>query len=149
MSLKDLTLEDLAIGQVFESGSVMVTAEDIMRFAGEFDPQPFHTDPEAAKGLFFGGLVASGWHTAALTMRLLVSSLPLAGGLIGAGIDELRWPRPTYPGDILRVRSEVIELRPSKGRPDRGMGKARCTTFNQRGEDVQILVPNLVLMRRV
>ena len=149
MSLKDLTLEDLAIGQVFESSSVMVTAEDIMRFAGEFDPQPFHTDPEAAKGLFFGGLVASGWHTAALTMRLLAGSLPLAGGLIGAGIDELRWPRPTYPGDVLRVRSEVIELRPSKSRPDRGMGKARCTTFNQRGEDVQILVPNLVLMRRV
>src|SRR5271170_7296852 len=108
-----LTLEDLAVGQVFVSGSHTLDASQIKTFAREFDPQPFHTDEEAAKNTFFGGLAASGWHTAAITMRLLVSSISISGGLIGAGGD-LSWPRATRPGDTLHVETEVLEIRPSR-----------------------------------
>ena len=127
------------MGQTFGSGRLRIDEEQIRRFASEFDPQPFHLDDKAARDTIFRGLAASGWHTAALTMRLLVESeLKPAGGLVGAGIDELRWPRPVRPGDELRTESEVLEVRPSKSRPGQGMIKVRTTTLNQNGDAVQI-----------
>jgi acyl dehydratase len=142
-------LEDFAVGQTFGSGRLVVEEARIKTFAAEFDPQPFHIDAEAARQSLFGGLAASGWHTAALTMRLLVESdIKPVGGIIGAGFDELRWPRPVRPGDELRVESEVLEVRPSKSRPEQGMIKVRTTTLNQKGEPVQISVGNLVVPRR-
>lgn len=146
---RDLYLDDLAPGQVYGSGEIGVTEADIVRFAKNFDPQAFHLDAEQAKATFFGGLAASGWHTAALTMRLLVDSdLRLAGGIIGAGMDELRWPKPLRPGDTIRLESEVMEVRPSRSRPSQGLAKVRTTTFNQHGEAVQVLVANLLVVRR-
>ena len=144
-----LYLEDLQVGQRYGSGTVTVTPEGIKAFAGEFDPQPFHLDEEAAKASLFGGLAASGWHTAALTMKLLVGGEFLPhGGLIGAAVDEFRWPRPVRPGDVLRVDSEILEILPSRSRPDRGMVKARIVTSNQAGEPVQTMVVTMVVPRR-
>src|SRR5437773_2968780 len=141
--------EDFTVGQTFGSGRILVEPERIKSFAAEFDPQPFHLDEAAASRSIFGGLAASGWHTAALTMRLLVDSgIDPAGGIIGAGFDELRWPRPVRPGDELRVESEVLEVRPSKSRSDQGLIKVKTTTLNQHGEAVQISVGNLVVPRR-
>ncbi len=141
--------EDFTIGQRFTSGTVTVTAEAIKAFAREFDPQPFHTDEEAAKSSFFGGLVASGWHTAALSMRLIVDSdMRPAGGNIGAGTDGISWPRPVHPGDVLHVEGEVLEARASRSRPELGIVKVRVQTFNQRGEAVQIFIPALMVRRR-
>ena len=117
------------------------------RYAREFDPQPFHLDEEAARKSLFGGLAASGWHTASLTMRLIVESVPLAGGVIGSG-GELSWPRPTKPGDTLRVVTEVLEITPSRSRPDRGMITMRSTTLNQNDEAVQVFTPKVVVQRR-
>ena len=146
---KDLLyLDDLQVGQRFTSRTHRVDEAEIKAFASQFDPQPFHLDENAAKASLFSGLVASGWHTAAMTMRLLVETgLPLAGGLIGAG-GELSWPRPTRPGDILRVESEVQEIIPSRSRPDRGVVALRMVTRNQRDEEVQIFVAKLVVPRR-
>jgi acyl dehydratase len=142
-------LEDFVVGQSFGSGRLRVDTERIKAFAGEFDPQPFHLDEAAARGTIFRGLAVSGWHTAALTMRLLVESeLKPAGGIVGAGFDEFRWPRPVRPGDELRVESEVLEVRPSKSRPEQALIKVRTTTLNQDGEAVQVLVANLVVPRR-
>jgi acyl dehydratase len=142
-------LEDFAAGQKFGSGRLRVDAERVKRFAAEFDPQPFHMDEDAARGSLFGGLAASGWHTASLTMRLLVESeLKPAGGIIGAGFDEFRWPRPVRPGDELHLEIEVLEVRPSKSRPEQGMVKIRTTTLNQKNEPVQVSVGNLVVPRR-
>jgi acyl dehydratase len=142
-------LEDFVAGQKFSSGSLRVEKERMTSFAAEFDPQPFHLSDETARDTIFGGLVASGWYTAAATMRLLVDSeLKVAGGLVGAGFDELRWPRPVRSGDLLRLESEVLEVRPSRSRPDRGLIKVRTTTSNQEGQPVQILVANLVVPRR-
>ncbi len=142
-------LEDFAPGQVFRSGTLAVTAEAIIAYAREYDPQPFHLDDAAARGTLFGGLAASGWHTAALTMRLLVDSeMRLAGGIVGAGMDELRWPKPLRPGDTIRLESEVLEVRPSRSRPTQGLAKVRTTTLNQHGEAVQVLVANLLVVRR-
>jgi len=142
-------LDDFAVGQTFGSGRLRIDKERIKTFAAEFDPQPFHLDEEAARNTLFQGLAASGWHTAALTMRLLVESeLKPAGGIVGAGFDEFRWPRPVRPGDELRVESEVLEVRPSKSRPEQGMIKVRTTTLNQNAEPVQISVGNLVVPRR-
>ena len=147
--MSPLYLEDLAVGQKYGSGRLTVEAARVKSFAAEFDPQPFHLDEEAARGTLFRGLAASGWHTAALTMRLLVDGeFRPAGGIIGAGFDELRWPRPVRPGDELRVESEVLELRPSKSRPEQGMVKVRTTTYNQDDEAVQVSVGNLVVPRR-
>lgn len=143
-----LYLEDLAIGRRFVSGTCVLDEAQIKAFAERFDPQPFHLDDEAAKASLFGGLAASGWHTAAVTMRLLVESgLPIAGGIIGSG-GEIAWPRPTRPGDVLRVVSEVEEATPSRSRPDRGTARIRCETRNQRDEVVQILLARLVVPRR-
>ncbi len=131
-------LDDFAVGQTFGSGRLRIDKEQIFAFAAEFDPQPFHLDEAAARDSIFGGLAASGWHTAAVTMRLLLGSeLKPAGGIIGAGLDECRWPRPVRPGDELRVECEVIEVRPS-----------RTTTLNQDGEAVLVHVVNLVVLRR-
>ena len=144
-----LYLEDFSVGQIFRSGSRRVSAEEIKAFAKEYDPQPFHLDDEAAKATMFGGLAASGWHTMALTMRLLVDGgAPIAGGIIGAGAEELRWPRPVRPGDELTVESEVLEIRPSRSRPTQGLMKMRSTTLNQNGEPVQVFTANLVVPRR-
>jgi acyl dehydratase len=141
--------EDFAVGQVFGSGHMRIDTDRIKSFAVEFDPQPFHLDEAAAQATVFGGLAASGWHTAALTMRLLVDSeFKPAGGIVGAGFEELRWPRPVRPGDELRVESEIVEIRPSKSRPERGLVKVRTTTLNQSDEPVQIFVANLLVVRR-
>jgi acyl dehydratase len=141
-------LDDLSVGQRFASGTKLVTEEEVLRFAREFDPQPFHTDPVAAKATFFQGLAASGWHTMAMTMRLMVDQgLPVAGGIIGAG-GEISWPMPTRPGDTLTVDSEVVDIKPSRSRPDRGMVTVRSETKNQRGEVVQVLVAKLVVPKR-
>jgi len=142
-------LEDFSVGQKFGSGRLQIDEDRIKSFAREFDPQPFHLDNAAARGSIFRGLAASGWHTAALTMRLLVESdLKPAGGIVGAGFDEFRWPRPVRPGDELHLESEVLEVRPSKSRPDQGMIKVRTTTMNQNDEPVQISVGNLMVPRR-
>ena len=148
--MDELHLEDLAPGQRYGSAQrLTVGADDITAFAAQFDPQPFHLDDAAARNSVFRSLAASGWHTAAMTMRLLVESdFRPAGGIIGAGMDELRWPRPVYPGDELRVETEVLEVRPSRSRPEQGLVKARTTTLNGRGEPVQVLVANLVVPRR-
>jgi acyl dehydratase len=141
-------LDDLTVGQRFVSDTRRIDTPDIKAFARDFDPQPFHLDEAAAKDSLFGGLAASGWHTAAVTMRLLVEGgAPLAGGLIGAGA-EVAWPRPTRPGDLLTVTSEVVEIRPSRSRPDRGMVTLRSETRNQDDEVVQTLVAKLVVPRR-
>jgi acyl dehydratase len=141
-------LEDFRVGQRFTSATHVVDAAQIKAFARQFDPQPFHLDEEAAKGTLFGALVASGWHTAAITMRLQVDSgLPIAGGIIGIG-GEMSWPRPTLPGDALRVVSEVEEVTPSRSRPDRGVVRMRSETRNQRDEVVQILNAKLFVPRR-
>lgn len=142
-------LEDYAVAQTFGSGRLRVDKERIKTFAAEFDPQPFHLDEEAARETIFRGLAASGWHTAALTMRLLVKSeFKPAGGIIGTGFDELRWPLPVRPGDELRTESEILEVRPSKSRTDRGLIKVRTTTLNQNGEIVQVSIGNLLVPLR-
>jgi acyl dehydratase len=142
-------LEDLAVGQTFGSGRVRVDRARIKAFAAEFDPQPFHLDEDAARDTIFRGLAASGWHTAALTMRLLVESeFNPAGGIVGAGFDELRWLLPVRPGDELRVESEILEVIPSNSRPDQGRVTVRTTTLNQHGEAVQVFVANLIVPRR-
>jgi acyl dehydratase len=143
-----LYLDDLRVGQRFTSGSLRVEEAEIKAFAAQFDPQPFHLDESAARASLFGGLAASGWHTAALSMRLLVDGgLPIAGGVIGAS-GELAWPRLTRPGDVLTVETEVLEVVPSKSRPDRGFATLRSETRNQAGEPVQIFTMKLVVPRR-
>lgn len=139
-------LEDFAVGQTFGSGKRRIDKDQITSFAAEFDPQPFHLDEQAARETIFRGLAASGWHTAAVTMLLLVESdLKPAGGIVGAGFDDLRWPRPVRPGDELRVESEILEVRPSKSRPDQGLIKVRATTLNQEDESVQVFIANLLV----
>ena len=139
-----LYFDDLTVGRTFASGTRLVDAGEIKDFARQFDPQPFHLDEELAKGTFFKGLAASGWHTMAMTMRLMVEGgLPVAGGIIGAG-GEISWPQATRPGDVLQVFSEVIEAKASRSRPDRGMVTVRSETRNQRGEVVQVLIAKLV-----
>ena len=143
-------LDDLVAGQRFVgSARIRIEEDRIKAFASEFDPQAFHLDEGAASASIFRGLAASGWHTAAVTMRLLVDGeFKPAGGIIGAGFDELRWPLPVRPGDELRVESEVLEVRPSKSRPEQGLVKVRTTTLNQNEEVVQVSVGNLVVPRR-
>jgi len=142
--------EDFAVGQIHKPQErVRVEKDDIIAFAKQFDPQFFHVDEGAARKSIFGRLVASGWHTAALTMRLVAGSeYRAAGGTIGLGFDSLRWPVPVYPGDELRIESEVLEMRQSKSRPDRGLMKMRTRTLNQNGEVVQELVANAMVPRR-
>jgi acyl dehydratase len=143
-----LYLEDLQPNQTFTSASETITEADILAFAQKFDPQPFHLDHEAAKSSIFGGLAASGWHTAALSMRLNVTSGPkFAAGIIGGG-GEITWPAPTRPGDILHVEYEILEIIPSRSKPDRGMIILQCRTMNQSGTTVQLAKMKLVVPRR-
>jgi len=142
-------LEDLAPGQVFTSDArAIVDAGSIKKFAGEFDPQPFHLDEASAGTSFFKKLVASGWHTTAMTMQLIIKTLPLSHGIIGSGVDELRWPRPVKPGDTLRLHCEVIDVTPSIMNPSRGTVRVRMTTLNQHDQPVQTMVANLLAFRR-
>jgi acyl dehydratase len=143
-----LYLDDIKPGDQYSTKDHLMTAEEIIAFARQFDPQPFHTDEVAAKGSFFQGLAASGFHTAAITMRLIVESgLPLAGGIIGAG-GELTWPRPTRPGDILHVETTVLEVTPSRSRPERGMITVENLTKTADGDVVQKFIVKLVVARR-
>jgi acyl dehydratase len=142
-----LYLEDLSVGQKFTSGTFHITEEKIRTFAREFDPQPFHLD-EAAQASVFAGLAASGWHTAAIAMRLLVDGgLPLGNGIIGLGGD-LAWPKPTRPGDTLHVESEVLEIVPSRSKPNQAIVKVRSTTLNQRGEPVHSFTSQCLVFKR-
>lgn len=141
-------LDDLQVGDRFTSAEHALDEAQIKAFATQFDPQPFHLDHEAAKATLFGGLAASGWHTAAITMRLLVGGgLPLAGGIIGAG-GEISWPNPTRPGDVLHVETEVLSVTPSRSRPERGMVTVRSETRNQHGDVLQLSITKLVVPRR-
>jgi acyl dehydratase len=142
-----LFLEDLLVGQKFVSRTYALDAEQIKQFAADYDPQPFHLDESAAQATFFGGLAASGWHTAAITMRLAVETVPLAGGLIGAG-GELNWPKPTRPDDVLQVEIEVLSISPSRSRPEWGNAVIGITTRNQHGEVVQTFNVKTLLARR-
>ncbi len=140
-------LEDLSVGDVFTSGTHEIDEQQIKTFALAFDPQPFHLDHAAAAETLFGGLAASGWHTASITMRLLVANIPVGNGIIGAG-GEISWPKPTRPGDVLRVTSTVLEITPSRSRPDRGMVTMRSETRNQHDDVVQIFTSKIVVFRR-
>jgi acyl dehydratase len=141
--------EDFKVGDRFKSGSMDVSQDAIIAYARQFDPQPFHLDPDAAPKSMFGELVASGWHTASMTMRLFATSdMNIVNGVIGGGVEQLSWPRPVRPGDRLTVRSEIVETRPSKSKPDRGMMRVRVETLNQDGAVVQSFIANLVVMRR-
>ncbi len=143
-----LYLEDFHVGQRFTSGTHALDSAQIKAFAARFDPQPFHLSETDADNSFFQGLAASGWHTASITMSLLVKSgMPIAGGLIGAG-GEITWPRPTRPGDILQAMSEVLAVTPSRSKPERGMITVRTETKNQKGEVVQVLTSKMLVWRR-
>ncbi|MDF2861004.1 MAG: MaoC domain protein dehydratase [Achromobacter mucicolens] len=140
-------LEDLSVGDVFVSKTHALDAEQIVDFASQFDPQPFHLDPEAAQDTLFQGLAASGWHTAALTMKLLVESFPVARGVIGAGA-ELAWPQPTRPDDVVKVTSTVLSITPSRSKPDRAIVVVESITSNQRDEALQKLTSKVVVFRK-
>ena len=143
-----LYLEDVAVGQRFKSAKYQITEEQIKNFAAQFDPQPFHLDEAAAQASVFRGLAASGWHTASITMRLIVTGgVPFATGTIGLG-GEIEWPRPTRPGDVLHVESEIVEIIPSRSKPNQGIVRVRNTTLNQNGEPVQIFTAKVLLFRR-
>lgn len=142
-------LEDLRVGDRFESDAFEVTEENIIQFARDFDPQAFHLDSKAAEQTIFKGLSASGWHTAAITMKLFVTGgLRLAGGSVGMGVDELRWPRPVRPGDTLRLETEIVDVRASRSKPDRGIIRIRNVTTNQHGEVVQTFLAFVMVRRR-
>ena len=146
--MEQLYLEDLRVGQRFASGTYVMEAPRIKAFAAEFDPQPFHIDESAAEATVFKGLAASGWHTAAVAMRLLVTGgLPFANGLVGLG-GEIAWPRPTRPGDILHVESEIVEITPSRSKPHQGIITLRGTMFNRNREAVYLLTAKLLVLRR-
>ena len=148
MSKTVLYLDDLAPGMRFKAGPVVLTKEDIIAFAKDYDPQPFHTDPEAAKTSFFKQLVASGWQTAAVTMRMLVDeAMPFGGGSIGMQV-ELSWPKPVLPGDALSVELEILDITPSKSKPGRATATIKTTTTNQNGEIVQVMISKNILFKR-
>ena len=144
----DLYLEDLYVGQRFTSDTYRMDEERIKAFAAEFDPQPFHLDEAAAQATVFRGLSASGWHTAAVAMRLMVTGgLPLGNGIIGLG-GELAWPKPTRPGDTLRVESEILEILPSRSKPNQAVVKVKSTMLNQDGEPVYVFAPKILVFKR-
>lgn len=143
-----LTLDDLEVGETFTTATYTLERDDLIGFASQYDPQPFHLGDEGAKGTLFGTLAASGWHTAAISMKLLVASMPFAGGIIGGG-GNLEWPRPVRPGDTLRVVCKILEITPSRSKPDRGMVKVENTTLNQNDEVVQVFTVKLVMPRKV
>ncbi len=147
---RDRFLEDYVAGSVHEYGPVLVSESEIIEFARQFDPQPIHTDPEWAKNGPFGGLIASGWHTASMVMRLIVDNyLPTIASVASPGVDELRWLRPVRPGDALKVRITVLEVRPSQSKPDRGIVRSAIEVLNQDGEAVMTFrAVNILLSRR-
>jgi acyl dehydratase len=148
VSTERLYLEDLRVGQQFTSGSYHMDESRIKAFAAEFDPQPFHLDESAAQATIFRGLAASGWHTAAVAMRLIVTGgLPFANGIIGVG-GEIAWPKPTRPGDTLRVESEILQILPSRSKPNQGIVTVRNTTLNQNGEPVHMFTARVLVFRR-
>jgi len=147
--MTELYLEDLNVGDRFGSSTVHVTERMIVEFASAFDPQPFHLDLDAAQHSVFKGLVASGWHTAAISMNLFVTGdFKLAGGSVGLGVDELRWPRPVKPGDTLQLQTEITEVRRSKSKPDRGVIRIRNVTTNQNDEVVQTFLASVLVRCR-
>ncbi|HST31566.1 MAG TPA: MaoC family dehydratase [Chthoniobacterales bacterium] len=146
--MKERYFEDLKVGEQFKSQSYKVSEEQIVGFAGEFDPQPFHLDRAVADKTMFGALIASGWHTAAITMRLFVQTLNFAEGAIGLGVDELRWPTAVKPGDELQVEVEIMDLRESRSKPSHGVVRLRYVTTNQRGEIVQTMFASALVLRR-
>ena len=143
-----LTLDDLHVGQVLKTDTYRLERDDVIDFASRYDPQPFHLGDEGAKNTLFGTLAASGWQTAAISMRLLVQAMPFKGGIIGGG-GTLEWPRPVRPGDTLRVECKVLEITPSRSKPERGMVTVENRTFNQNDEVVQVFTVKLVMPRRV
>ena len=147
--MNELYLEDLHVGDRFGSDTIEVTEESIFEFARQFDPQPFHLDADAANKSIFKELTASGWHTAAMSMRLFVTGdFKPVGGSIGLAVDELRWPQPVRPGDILKVETEILDVRKSRSKPDRGIIRIRNITTNQRGEIVQTFLAFVMIRRR-
>lgn len=147
--MSELYLDDLHVGDRFGSDTIEVTEESIIAFARAFDPQQFHLDAKAAEQSFFKGLSASGWHTAAMSMKLFITGeLKLAGGSVGLGVDELRWPQPVRPRDVLRLETEILDVRASKSKPDRGIIRIRNVTTNQRKEIVQTFMAFVMVRRR-
>lgn len=146
--MKERFFEDLKAGDRFKSQTYKVSEEQILSFAREFDPQPFHVDREVAATTMFGGIFASGWHTAAITMRLFVQTLNCAEGAIGLGVDELRWPMAVKPGDVLQVETEILDVRESRSKPTQGIIRIRNVTTNQRGEIVQTMLASALVRRR-
>ncbi|HKP02221.1 MAG TPA: MaoC family dehydratase [Chthoniobacterales bacterium] len=147
--MTELYLEDLHVGDRFDSDVVHVTEEDIIAFARDFDQQAFHLDKSAAEKSVFKGLAASGWHTAAMSMKLYTTGkFRAAGGSVGLAVDELRWPHPVRPGDTLRLETEILEVRPSQSKPNRGIIRIRNVTTNQRGEIVQTFLAYVMVQRR-
>ena len=140
--------EDFPIGTSLVSTGYPITADAIMDFGRKYDPQIFHRDPDAAEKTVFGGLAASGWHTAAVSMRLFVDTMDVAGGIIGMGVDELKWPNAVRPGDELRLEIEILQARHSKSRPGYGIIRIRNATKNQRDEVVQSFMVSAMLPMR-
>jgi acyl dehydratase len=147
-AMKEHYFDDLKVGDRFKSESLNVTEKQLIEFAHKFDPQMFHLSRKSAERSIFKGLIASGWHTAAMTMRLFVQTLNFAEGAIGLGVDELRWPRVVRPGDVLTVETEIVDLRPSRSRPNHGIIRLRNVTANQRGEIVQTMLASAMVPRR-
>jgi acyl dehydratase len=145
--MKERYFDDLKVGNRFQSEPFKVTGKTIIEFAEKYDPQKFHFNAKSAERSIFKGLTASGWHTAAITMRLFVKTLNFAEGAIGLGVDKLRWPNPVRPGDALRVRTEIIRLRPSRSKPNYGIIRLRNETTNQRGQIVQTMTASVMVRR--
>jgi acyl dehydratase len=146
--MKEHYLDDLKIGDRFRSEPLNVTEEEVIEFAHKFDPQMFHLNHKTAERTLFKGLIASGWHTAGITMRLFVQTLNFAEGAIGLGVDELRWPTAVRPGDVLTVETEILDLRPSRSKPGYGIIRLRNVTTNQHGEIVQTMLASAMVPRR-
>jgi len=147
-AMKEHYFDDLKVGDRFKSEPLNVTERQLIEFAHKFDPQMFHLSRKRAERTIFKGLVASGWHTAAITMRLFVQTLNFAEGAIGLGVDELRWPNVVRPGDVLTVETEIVDLRPSRSRPRFGIIRLRNVTTNQRGEIVQTMLASAMVPKR-
>ena len=147
-TMKEHYYDDLKAGDRFKSAPLEVTEKQVIEFAHKFDPQMFHLNPKSAERTIFKGLIASGWHTAAMTMRLFVQTLNFVEGAIGLGVDELRWPNVVRPGDLLTVETEIVDLRPSRSKPDYGIIRLRNVTTNQRGEVVQTMLASAMVPRR-
>lgn len=146
--MKEYYFDDLKAGDRFKSESLEVTEKQVIEFAHKFDPQTFHLNRKSAKRTIFKGLIASGWHTAAMTMRLFVQTMNVAEGAIGLGVDKLRWPNAVRPGDVLKVETKILRLRRSRSRPNYGIIRVRCVTTNQRGETVQTMLASAMVPRR-